>query len=91
MPSSHLLSVKRITVPSLMLYAYISPYKLTCRSEGPLITPHSYTTFVCRYQSRANIPRGRSCCSWLAGRKLSWKETAETFHTSWEKVCDAVE
>jgi len=24
-------------------------------------------------------------------RKLSWKETAETFHTSWEKVCDAVE
>ena len=24
-------------------------------------------------------------------RKLSWKETAEAFHTSWEKVCDAVE
>lgn len=24
-------------------------------------------------------------------RKLSWKETAESFHTSWEKVCDAVE
>ena len=24
-------------------------------------------------------------------RQLSWKETAETFHTSWEKVCDAVE
>ena len=24
-------------------------------------------------------------------RKLSWKETAETFHTSWEKVCNAVE
>ena len=24
-------------------------------------------------------------------RKLSWKETAEVFHTSWEKVCDAVE
>src|SRR5436305_573362 len=24
-------------------------------------------------------------------RKLSWKETAETFHTSWDKVCDAVE
>ena len=23
-------------------------------------------------------------------RKLSWKETAESFHTSWEKVCDAV-
>jgi transposase len=29
----------------------------------------------------------------LAGwaRKLSWKETAESFHTSWDKVCDAVE
>jgi transposase len=24
-------------------------------------------------------------------RKLSWKETAEAFHTSWEQVCDAVE
>jgi transposase len=24
-------------------------------------------------------------------RQLSWKETAEAFHTSWEKVCDAVE
>src|ERR1700726_176218 len=24
-------------------------------------------------------------------RKLSWKETAETFHTSWDKVRDAVE
>ena len=24
-------------------------------------------------------------------RKLSWKETADTFHTSWDKVCDAVE
>src|SRR5262249_1828935 len=24
-------------------------------------------------------------------RKLSWKETAEAFRTSWEKVCDAVE
>src|ERR1039457_4414762 len=23
-------------------------------------------------------------------RKLSWKETAESFHTSWDKVCDAV-
>ena len=27
--------------------------------------------------------------SWA--RKLSWKETAESFHTSWDKVCDAVE
>src|SRR6202158_6026108 len=24
-------------------------------------------------------------------RKLSWQETAEAFHTSWDKVCDAVE
>jgi len=24
-------------------------------------------------------------------RKLSWKETAEAFHTSWDRVCDAVE
>jgi hypothetical protein len=24
-------------------------------------------------------------------RKLSWKETAESFHTSWNQVCDAVE
>ena len=24
-------------------------------------------------------------------RKLSWKETAEAFHTSWDKVCHAVE
>ena len=24
-------------------------------------------------------------------RKLSWKETAESFHTSWDRVCDAVE
>src|SRR5271169_899894 len=24
-------------------------------------------------------------------RKLSWKETAESFHTSWDKVCGAVE
>jgi transposase len=24
-------------------------------------------------------------------RRLSWKETAEAFHTSWEKVCDAVD
>ena len=24
-------------------------------------------------------------------RKLSWQETARSFHTSWEKVCDAVE
>ena len=24
-------------------------------------------------------------------RKLSWKETAESFHTSWDKVCDAVD
>src|SRR3981189_3240808 len=24
-------------------------------------------------------------------RKLSWKETAESFHTSWDKVCDSVE
>src|SRR6202165_5818660 len=24
-------------------------------------------------------------------RKLSWKETAESFHTSWDQVCDAVE
>jgi transposase len=23
-------------------------------------------------------------------RKLFWKETAESFHTSWDKVCDAV-
>ena len=30
---------------------------------------------------------------WLArwARKLSWKETAEAFHTSWDRVCDAVE
>ena len=24
-------------------------------------------------------------------RKLSWQETAEAFHTSWDRVCDAVE
>jgi len=24
-------------------------------------------------------------------RKLSWKETAEAFHTSWDQVCDTVE
>ena len=24
-------------------------------------------------------------------RKLSWKETAQAFHTSWDQVCDAVE
>ena len=24
-------------------------------------------------------------------RKPSWKETAEAFHTFWEKVCDAVQ
>ena len=24
-------------------------------------------------------------------RKLSWQETAEAFHTSWDQVCDAVE
>jgi len=24
-------------------------------------------------------------------RKLSWTETAEAFHTSWEHVCHAVE
>ena len=24
-------------------------------------------------------------------RKLSWKETAEAFHTSWDKACDAIE
>ena len=24
-------------------------------------------------------------------RRLSWKETAEAFRTSWDKVCDAVE
>src|SRR5437868_45736 len=24
-------------------------------------------------------------------RKLSWKETSEAFHTSWDQVCDAVE
>jgi transposase len=24
-------------------------------------------------------------------RKLSWQETADAFHTSWDKVCDAVE
>ena len=24
-------------------------------------------------------------------RKLSWKETAESFHTSWDRVCGAVE
>jgi transposase len=24
-------------------------------------------------------------------RRLSWKETAEAFHTSWDKVCDAVD
>ena len=24
-------------------------------------------------------------------RRLSWKETADAFHTSWDKVCDAVE
>ena len=24
-------------------------------------------------------------------RKLSWQETARSFHTSWEKVCQAVE
>ena len=24
-------------------------------------------------------------------RKLSWKETAEAFHTSWDRVHDAVE
>ena len=24
-------------------------------------------------------------------RKLSWKDTAKSFHTSWDKVCDAVE
>src|SRR5260370_12668944 len=26
-----------------------------------------------------------------SARKLSWKETAEAFHTSWDQVCDAVE
>jgi len=25
------------------------------------------------------------------GRRLSWKETAEAFRTSWDKVFDAVE
>jgi transposase len=46
------------------------------------------------------VPRGdgkhqltRAYMLFLArwARKLSWKETAETFHTSWDKVCDAVE
>ena len=31
------------------------------------------------------------CCFWPAGRAAFWKETAEAFHTSWEKVFDAVE
>jgi transposase len=30
-------------------------------------------------------------CSGARARQLSWKETAEAFHTSWEKVCHAVE
>ena len=35
----------------------------------------------------------RAYMQFLAGwaRRLSWTETAEVFHTSWDKVCDAVE
>jgi transposase len=32
-----------------------------------------------------------SRCFWRAGRHLSWKETAQAFQTSWDKVLDAVE
>jgi hypothetical protein len=31
------------------------------------------------------------CKSESGARKLSWKEVAESFQTSWEKVCDSVE
>ena len=35
----------------------------------------------------------KACMLFLASwaRRLSWKETAEAFHTSWDKVFDAVE
>ena len=35
----------------------------------------------------------RAYMQFLAGwaRRISWKETAEVFHTSWDQVCDAVE
>ena len=41
--------------------------------------------------ANAPIPKP-TCCFWPAGRgRLSWKETAEAFRTSWERVFDAVE
>jgi transposase len=44
-------------------------------------------------RATASIISPRHTLLFLArwARKLSWKETAEAFHTSWEKVCNAVE
>src|ERR1700730_14017210 len=35
--------------------------------------------------------RMSTCRRMVFGERLSWQETAESFHTSWDKVCDAVE
>jgi transposase len=40
--------------------------------------------------ANARLPK-RTCCFWPVGRRLSWKETAAAFRTSWDKVFDAVE
>jgi hypothetical protein len=39
----------------------------------------------------ANSTRGCAPSRWLWAKQLSWLETARSFHTSWEKVCQAVE
>jgi len=44
------------------------------------------------WASESTPPPRFTCIFWgIGARKLSWKETAEEFRTSWDKVHDAVE
>jgi hypothetical protein len=51
--------------------------------------PHVPPLAAIHTRSKAHNNASSQLARWA--RKLSWKETAESFHTSWDKVCHAVE
>ena len=40
---------------------------------------------------QTSTDQGLHGCSWRIGAKLSWQETAVSFRTTWDKVCQSVE
>jgi transposase len=69
----------------LLVFFLYSMRRVQCRSCGVVVETVPWS------EGKHQLTKAYMLFLARWARKLSWKETAEAFHTTWDKVCDAVE